>query len=155
MSFRLVQLYKVLAIFVSLLVFSGCSIQGKKFYQTEQGALRGYDPVAYFIENRAVPGNPQFQTDRFNTSWYFSSARNQQVFEQTPEKYLPEYGGYCAYAMSYGLVVSSDPKAFTIIDNKLYLNYSLAVREKWLKESEKFILQADRKWQSKLTSISQ
>ncbi len=154
MNLRLIQFCKVLAMFVSLLFFSGCSVQGKKIYQTEQGALVGYDPVAYFLENKAVPGKAQFQTVRSNATWYFSSAKNQQLFAQTPEEYLPEYGGYCAYAMSYGLVVSSDPKAFTIIDNKLYLNYSLAVREKWLKGSEKFIIQADTKWQNKLSSVS-
>lgn len=136
-----------------LVILSGCSLSGKKIYQTEQGAIRGYDPVAYFIENKAVAGDSRFTSkSSLNTqdvTWYFSSLENKQLFEREPEKYTPQYGGYCAYAMSYGLVVSSDPHAFSIIDQKLYLNYSLNVRDKWLKAPQQFIKEADIKWQQK------
>jgi hypothetical protein len=136
-----------------LVVLSGCSLSGKKIYQTEQGAIRGYDPVAYFIDNKAVAGDRHFtSTSLINkqlVTWHFSSLQNKQLFERDPEKYTPQYGGYCAYAMSYGLVVSSDPHAFSIIDDKLYLNYSLSVRDKWLKSPQQFIKEADVKWQEK------
>jgi YHS domain-containing protein len=106
--------------------------------------------VAYFTENKAVEGLAQFSVQNTNGTWHFASLENKQRFEQSPEKYLPQYGGYCAYAMSYGLVVSSDPYAFSIIDNKLYLNYSLDVREKWLKKPQQFIKEADAHWQKKI-----
>ncbi len=134
----------------SVLLLSACSLNGKKIYQTEQGALRGFDPVAYFTDNKAIPGLSQFSVQDSNGTWYFSSVENQQRFEQSPDEYLPQYGGYCAYAMSYGLVVSSDPYAFSIVDNKLYLNYSLDVREKWLKKPTQFIKEADIHWQKKI-----
>ncbi len=139
-----------IAVLMSVLLLSACSLNGKKVYQTQQGALRGFDPVAYFTENKAVQGLAQFSVQNSNSTWYFASLENQQRFEQSPEKYLPQYGGYCAYAMSYGLVVSSDPYAFSIIDNKLYLNYSLDVREKWLKNPQQFIKEADVHWQKKI-----
>lgn len=141
---------KAFAIFVALIFISGCSLNGKKVYQTEQGALRGFDPVAYFVEQKAVPGVAKYRSVDSNGTWYFSSAENKQRFDQSPEQYLPQYGGYCAYAMSFGLVVSSDPYAFSIIEDKLYLNYSLKVRDKWLKKTPQYIQQADHHWLKKI-----
>lgn len=133
-----------------VMLLSACSLNGQKVYQTEQGNIRGFDPVAYFTENKAVPGLIDHQVKDESGTWYFSSAENKVLFEQSPEQYLPQYGGYCAYAMSFGLVVSSDPHAFSIINDKLYLNYSLDVREKWLKKPHQYIEDADENWRKKV-----
>ncbi|MFT5709222.1 MAG: hypothetical protein ACI9ES_003530 [Oceanospirillaceae bacterium] len=132
-----------------VLAVLGCSLNDKKIFQDENGLLEGYDPVAYFLENQAVLGDKQFSLLSKEGTWYFSSADNKQLFSQNPDKYKPQYGGYCAYAMTFGLVVSSDPHAFSIINDKLYLNYSLSVREKWLKKKEQYIVEADDNWNKK------
>lgn len=133
-----------------ILILSGCtSVSSKPTFQTDSGAIRGYDTVAYFTEKRAVPGSPEFSLEHNGATWYFSSKNNLEMFKNNPEKYSPQYGGYCAYAMSKGFVVSSDPEAYTIVDDKLYLNYSLAVRETWSKDIPTYIKQGDENWLKK------
>lgn len=133
-----------------ILILSGCtSVSSKPTFQTDSGAIRGYDTVAYFTEERAVPGSPEFSLEHNGATWYFSSKKNLEMFKNNPEKYSPQYGGYCAYAMSKGFVVSSDPEAFTIVDDKLYLNYSLAVRDTWSKDIPTYIKQGDANWLKK------
>ena len=84
----------------------------------------------------------------------FASQKNKELFENNPVDYLPQYGGYCAYAMSNGFVVSSDPDAFTLVDGKLYLNYSLGVRDIWSKDIPGYIESADENWLEKTSSES-
>ncbi len=106
-------------------------------------AIDGYDPVAYFIDNKAVKGNKKWSHFWKDANWHFKNKENLSLFKQNPDKYAPQYGGYCAYAMSDGRLVDVDPDAFSIIDDKLYLNYSLSVQKHWLKEKDLFIKQAD------------
>ncbi|MRI34791.1 hypothetical protein EOPP23_17560 [Endozoicomonas sp. OPT23] len=131
-------------------LISGCAarLQDKPVYQQSGLALEGYDSVAYFRQGRAVMGAKQHSTHWKNADWYFSSAENLKRFQADPEKYAPQYGGYCAYAMSYGLVVNSDPEAFHIDNGRLYLNYSKSVRAKWLKNHKQYIFEADANWQA-------
>ena len=79
-------------------------------------------------------------------NWYFSSKANQDSFSKNPEKYAPQYGGYCAYGCSEGHKAPTDPNAWTIIDGKLYFNYSLKVKEMWVKNTNERIAQADKIW---------
>ena len=106
-------------------------------------AIRGTDPVAYFTEGEAVAGNSEYQTEWNGAVWQFASAENQELFESDPEAYAPQYGGYCAKAMSEGNVVSVDPEAWKIVDDKLYLNYSKGVQQQWLEDVEGNIALAD------------
>ena len=76
----------------------------------------------------------------------FSTAKNRALFEADPEKYAPQFGGYCAYAVSQGYTASIDPEAFTLVDGKLYLNYSKDVMNEWLKDRDALIRQAEEKW---------
>ena len=94
-------------------------------------ALRGYDPVAYFKAGRPVPGKSQFSLVWRGATWRFADADAMEAFEMNPKGYAPEYGGYCAYAMSKGAVAPTVPDAFTVYDGRLYLNYSLDVRTTW------------------------
>ncbi|MGB5710551.1 MAG: YHS domain-containing (seleno)protein [Waterburya sp.] len=106
-------------------------------------AIRGTDPVAYFTEGKVVEGDSNYESQWQGATWRFSSAENQELFESDPEAYTPQYGGYCAKALSEGNVVSSDPEAWKIVDNKLYLNYSPQVQQQWLQDIEGNIGLAD------------
>ncbi len=137
--------------FLSLIaILSGCTnINTKPTFETELGAIRGYDPVAYFTEERPVKGSSQFISHYNGADWHFSSQKNKTLFDNNPEQYSPQYGGYCAYGLAKGFVVSSDPAAFSLINGKLYLNYSLGVRKTWLKDVLGNIKSGDDNWLAK------
>lgn len=84
-------------------------------------AIDGYDPVAYFLENKAVKGNKEHVCDYNGTQWQFSSQENRDRFLANPEKYAPQFGGYCALSITHNEIVVSDPESFVIKDDKLYL----------------------------------
>lgn len=98
----------------------------KKHFNTEDGiAIKGYDPVAYLTQNKAVKGKKELAVSFQGIVYYFSSAQNKEAFKAAPAKYEPEYGGWCAYAMgNSGEKVSIDPETFKIINGKLYLFYN-------------------------------
>ncbi len=112
------------------------------------GAIDGYDAVAYFTEAKAVKGSKKITYEYQGAKWRFASEENKKLFIENPEKYIPEYGGYCAYAMSDNRFVSIDGEAWHIESGKLYLNYSKSVQGHWLKEKDKFIQEADANWQA-------
>ncbi|SNX28052.1 YHS domain-containing protein [Polynucleobacter meluiroseus] len=109
-------------------------------------AIRGYDPVAYFVSNKPVKGKEDFSFDWNGAKWLFSSQDNLNLFKANPEKYAPQYGGYCAYGVAVDNLVSIEPDKFTIIGGKLYLNYDADVQSTWRKTSEKYISDADKKF---------
>ena len=110
------------------------------------GAIRGYDPVAYFTEGRPVKGRKAHRAEWMGAKWSFASAENRKLFEADPEKYAPRYGGYCAWAVSRGYTASIDPDAWSIVDGALYLNYSLGVRSQWSQDAPGNIAKADANW---------
>jgi YHS domain-containing protein len=109
-------------------------------------AIRGYDSVAYFISNKPVKGKEEFSTNFQGAKWLFSSKENLDLFLSNPEKYLPQYGGYCAYGVAVDNLVSIEPDKFTIKNGKLYLNYDSDIQSKWLKDPDKYISEADKKF---------
>jgi YHS domain-containing protein len=115
-------------------------------FSADGAAIHGYDPVAYFTEEEAVPGKPEFTHQYMGTSWRFVSAANRDAFAADPAKYAPQYGGYCAYAVSQGYTAPIDPDAWSVRDGKLYLNYSLAVRARWALDKSGNIAAADANW---------
>jgi len=110
------------------------------------GAIRGYDPVAYFTEGRPVQGDRDYRSDWNGATWRFSSAENKALFDADPTAYAPQYGGYCAWAIAQGSLASIDPDLWTIVDGKLYLNYSTDVQNKWEQDIPGFIARADQNW---------
>jgi hypothetical protein len=87
-------------------------------------AIKGYDPVAYFTDNRAEQGSQKYSYKWLDAIWYFTSAEHRDLFKSNPLKYAPQYGGYCADGVSFGTITTNiDPKAWRIIDGKLYLSY--------------------------------
>ncbi len=109
-------------------------------------AIDGTDPVAYFTEGRPVEGSSEFKHDWNGATWRSSSAENRDLFAANPEKYAPQYGGYCAWAVSQGYTASTDPEAWDIVDGKLYLNYSKRVQETWHRNVPGNISAANANW---------
>jgi YHS domain-containing protein len=109
-------------------------------------AILGTDPVVYFTEGQAAKGDPAFAHDWNGATWHFVSATNRDRFAVDPELYAPQYGGYCAYAVSQGYTADTDPEAWKIVGGKLYLNYSTAVKLLWQARQDHFIAQADKNW---------
>ena len=109
-------------------------------------AIKGYDTVAYFTENKPVKGLEDYKTQYNGADWLFSSQQNLDLFLANPEKYAPQYGGYCAYAVSQGSTASIKPELFTIEGGKLYLNYNQSINQKWQANRNEFIQLADDNW---------
>jgi YHS domain-containing protein len=109
-------------------------------------AINGYDTVAYFTSNKAVKGLDNLSTDWKGAKWKFSTAANLELFKANPEKYAPQYGGYCAFGVSQGYLVKVDPEQFTVRENKLYLNYDADVQARWSKDITGYISSADQKF---------
>ena len=87
-------------------------------------SLHGFDPVAYFTQNKAVKGEPVLTASYQGVTYQFASKEGQAAFQADPAKYVPQYGGFCAFAVSKGVKADIDPHAFAINDGKLYVNYS-------------------------------
>ncbi|MEM9682103.1 MAG: YHS domain-containing (seleno)protein [Pseudomonadota bacterium] len=121
-------------------------------FVTDGQAIRGVDTVAYFAGNGPVNGKSDFSHSWQGAQWLFASAENRDKFAADPERYAPKYGGYCAYAVAKGALKSIEPEAWTLIDDKLYLNFSLGVRERWLKDTAGYIAEANANWPGILTS---
>jgi len=109
-------------------------------------AIRGTDPVAYFDQMAPVVGSADHSLMWKGAEWRFSSAGNLETFEANPMAYAPQYGGYCAFALSKGALATTDPDAWTIYEGKLYLNYSTNVRKIWSQDIPGNIALADKNW---------
>ena len=113
-------------------------------------AVEGYDPVAYFTEGRPVKGDRDFTTDYNGAEFRFASQANLDMFLADPVKYAPQYGGYCAWAVSQGYTAKGDAEFWHIEDGKLYLKYNKSVQETWEEDIPGFITMADENWPSVL-----
>lgn len=109
-------------------------------------AVNGFDIVAYHVEMKTVKGDANYSHNWNNVIWYFSSKSNRNAFKNSPERYAPQYGGFCAYAASKGSLAPTDPHAWTIHKGKLYLNYSISVRKTWKNNIDQHIERADKNW---------
>ncbi len=140
--------FSVVSIFFLVSFYSSVSLAKSPVYIDGYTglAIRGYDTVAFFTEDKAVKGSDQYTTEYKSATWHFSSEENLAKFIASPEKYAPQYGGYCAYAVSQDTTASIKPAAFTIHDGKLYLNYSKGVRKTWLRDMENHISRANENW---------
>lgn len=132
---------------IALCLFS-CQTDSGEIYSNEEGAIGGYDPVAYFKEQRPVKGNKEFTTNWNSATWYFSSEANLNDFKSYPQKYAPQYGGYCAYGTAEGHKAPTQPDTWTIVNDKLYLNYNMDVKKLWMKAQTDLIIKADSNWAS-------
>lgn len=134
-----------MGIFAILIAFTSAA-QPVKFNSASGIAIKGYDPVAYFLQHTALAGSDSYTADWSGSKWKFISQANLDSFKLSPEKYAPQFGGYCAYGCSEGHKSPTDPNAWTIADNKLYLNYNLKVKELWIKDTTIRIKAANEYW---------
>jgi YHS domain-containing protein len=109
-------------------------------------ALRGYDPVAYFTDGKPVLGDFTITAQHDGATYRFASEDHKERFLKDPAKYLPEYGGFCAFGTAQGVKVDGDPNVWKIVDNKLYLNLAPAVAKRWELDVSGNIKTADEKW---------
>lgn len=109
-------------------------------------AVSGYDTVAYFTQGKPVKGSTSFQTSYKGAEWRFASAQNLAKFKSNPAAFAPQYGGYCAWAVSQGYTASGDPTVWKVVNNKLYLNYNQEIGVKWSKNIPGFIKAGDANW---------
>jgi YHS domain-containing protein len=110
-------------------------------------AIEGYDPVAYFTDGRATKGSEEFTYDWLGATWHFANAEHRELFTSKPVRYAPQYGGHCALGTAFGESTANiDPEAWSIVDGKLYLQYSQGAREGWEQDRAKRIAEANQKW---------
>lgn len=121
-------------------------------YKPSGVAIRGYDTVAYFTQGKPVEGLDEFSTEWSGATWKFSTQDHLDLFVDNPESYAPQYGGYCAYGVSQNYLVKIEPENWTIVDDKLYLNYDSDVQQKWEQDIPGFITKADSKFEQLLVS---
>jgi YHS domain-containing protein len=109
-------------------------------------AIQGYDPVAFFTDNKPVKGNPEFVAKQDGAIYYFASKEHRDLFKGNPAKYEPVFGGYCAYGVSRNKLVEIDVNAFQIVDGRLLLQYSKSVRDDFNKDAKGNLTKAEANW---------
>ena len=109
-------------------------------------AMHGYDAVAFFTEDRATRGSAEYSSVYQNATYRFKSEANRQKFEKQPQKYAPQFGGYCAFGVSVGAKFDGDPEFWKIVDGKLYLNLNGEIQKNWLKDTSGNIDKAQAQW---------
>lgn len=131
-------------------LFHSAATFSKVSYNTEgEFGIHGYDPVSYIVQKKAQPGKKEFQHSIDGVTYLFESLAHQQEFVKEPQKFIPAYGGWCAYAMAEGEKVDIDPKTFKIIDGKTYLFYNGLwgnTLTKWDKNESSLKPAADSAW---------
>lgn len=123
------------------------------FYQQKGVAIKGTDTVAYFSEGKAVKGDKKYSYQWGNTTWWFKNEANRDLFAQNPEKYAPQFGGFCAWAVSQNYTAPIDPQAWKIVGGKLYLNYNKSVQRTWSQDIPGNITKGDRNWPNLLAGL--
>lgn len=136
------------ALLLTLLTLATPALAKSEINQSFIGsvAVEGADVVAYFNDGRAATGSSAFTHAWKGARWRFKNAANRDAFAAQPEKYAPQFGGYCAWAVSQGYTASIDPEAWTIRQGKLYLNYSKSVRSQWRTDIPGNIAKAEGNW---------
>ena len=111
-------------------------------------AIKGYDPVSYFSGGQPIAGNVKYTATYKGAIYHFSNEENRDKFKTTPATYAPQYGGFCAFGVAMGKKFDTDPLAWKIVDNKLYLNLNKKVQKKWLTDVPGYLSQSNENWSS-------
>ena len=119
----------------------------EEFNANEDGVvIEGYDPVAYFLDQKAVKGKRSIAFEYMGATYLFANDVNRQTLEASPDVYVPAYGGWCSYGVRVGKKFKIDPNAWKIVDNRLFLQLDQGTQKVWLEDNEKNIEIADRLW---------
>lgn len=149
---------KYVTLFLLFAANSGFAADAAIYSHPELGAIRGADVVAYYSLEEgadAVLGDRNISYDYMGATWYFSNETNRALFMASPEKYLPEYGGYCAFAVSHGFTKSIQPDRWHIVDGKLYLNFNRIADFRWRKDRDEAIIRGNANWPTVLTACEE
>jgi YHS domain-containing protein len=144
-SIWLSRFFNGVVVLASLFILSSPTRAGEVF-EKDGVALRGYDAVAYFSDQKPLKGVPVHQAEYKGSTFYFVSRANRDAFIADPARYAPQYGGFCAFGLSGGYKAATDPAAFTIVDGKLYLNYNGEVQKQWRADIPGSVMKADKNW---------
>jgi len=109
-------------------------------------ALRGHDPMAYFTLGKPMIGKPEFVARHDGADYRFASADHRDAFLKEPSRYVPQYGGFCAYAAGHGYKADADPKVWKIVNGRLFVNYNAAVGRSWAESAKPLIVKGDANW---------
>jgi YHS domain-containing protein len=109
-------------------------------------ALQGYDPVAYFTDNRPVKGDPAITARYKRATYYFANDEHRKLFEANPSKYEPQFGGYCGYAASINKISPINPDFFQVLDGRLVLQHNQKAWDLWNKDVKGNLASADKNW---------
>jgi YHS domain-containing protein len=121
-------------------------------YSASDGlAAGGYDVTAYFTQGKPVRGSATHELMLRGVTWRFASADSKARFQANPAAYAPQFGGYCAWAVSQGYLASGDPEQWKIVDGKLYLNFNARAKELWEADQADSILRGQANWPVVLT----
>lgn len=137
--------------FVAVLctTFAGAALAGPKtlINVDKSGlAVQGYDVVAYFTDGKPLKGSAQYSSSHGGATYHFASAEHKAAFDKEPAKYAPQFGGYCAYAVSKNSTAKIEPDAFQIVDGRLLLQYDKGIRDKFNKDTSGNLAKADGYW---------
>lgn len=135
----------ICSLFASLVLTASNSIATDNLSSGDV-AIKGYDPVAYFLIGKAIQGDQSLSVPWRNMTWHFQNKEHMELFTTNPEKYAPQYDGFCAWAMTEKRKAVTDPEVWKIINGKLYLNCSLTAYEKWSRDIPGNIKKADANW---------
>lgn len=147
-TFSISKALGILAIMMLSLLSSGAHADKAPVYTSlfSDAALKGYDAVSYFTDGEPAKGSAEFSLEWNGAEWRFASAKNRDLFIADPERYAPQYGGYCAWAVSQGYTAAGDPNVWQIVEGKLYVNYDRKIGEKWSASRSEFIRLANENW---------
>jgi YHS domain-containing protein len=137
---------RALALGLAILLLGAGAATAGDFFEADGAALHGYDPVAYFESEAPAKGSPLHSYTYKGSKFLFATAENQKKFAADPEKYAPQYGGYCALGTANGYKVSTQPDAFAVVDGKLYLNHDRKVLDLWKRDEPGYITRANQNW---------
>lgn len=131
---------------LSFICIMQATAQQSEIFAPGGKAIKGYDPVAFFRESKAIKGADSLTYQYKDATWLFSSKENLKAFKVSPEKYAPQYGGYCAYGTAQGHKAPTQTDTWTVVNDKLYFNYNAKVKESWSKDQQNLINTADQQW---------
>ncbi len=137
------------ALFVAVLVIFGTAVSTAalaKDYSHSTPGLSGFDPVAYFTEGKPMKGSGFHTAVYEGVTYAFASEEHLKQFQADPQKFLPAYGGYCAYGLAVGKKFVADPEVWTIVQGRLYLNLDKNIQGKWQKDLDGYVKRADANW---------
>ena len=135
-------------VFICIMLISTLAADNKEYIRKDAKgiAVDGYDVVAYFTKGKPLKGQKNFSTTWQGAKWHFRSQQHLQLFKKSPQKYAPQFGGFCAWAVANGYTAKIDPTAWKIVNKKLYLNYNHSIQKRWEKDRKSLIRRGHQNW---------